>query len=285
MNQLGPLLLNYVEQQARPHVETKVTEQLNDTKGDLKSDLPSTIMSFLTGKDGSGEGTNPMVSQIISQLGPNFMNRLTSVTNMTVDTSSEGMDTLLTNGVINTAKNVLTQQSTAANGGAPETGGIDFDFFKNGKEGMVNSAMTASMPIIKQVSENMGNKMSSSFPAAIGGAIQQLIDENGSANGALGTAAGLMSKFMGSHGPGDQPVNGGGDAGDVHATGGQTGGIQQLFQNLLSPKILLLLQPYLQKFEVQMASTSFNRLSTAVNNELFGTSTKWICYLIIVSIA
>ncbi|KAG0255599.1 hypothetical protein BG011_005040 [Mortierella polycephala] len=249
MDQLTPMLMSILEKQARPNVQQKITEQINTTKGDLKKDLPNTIMASIKGNDGNGGG-NAMISQIIDSLGPNFMSRVTSVTNASIDTASEGMDALLTNGVINIAKKVLTQNS--GDGQAGERGGFNFDFLKSGKEGMVNTTMAASAPVIKQVSDNMGNKLSSSIPASIGGAIQKMADEKGGAGGAIGMAAGLMSKFMGGDGPGDHSVSGGGDTRTVEASGGHTGGIQQMLQKLLAPKILLLLQPYMQKFEAQM---------------------------------
>ncbi|KAF9110232.1 hypothetical protein BGX27_006624 [Mortierella sp. AM989] len=263
MNKLVPLLMDVLDQKARPHVQTKVREQLDSTKGDLKQDLPNTIMRYLSGDDGNGEA-NPLIQQIVSKLGPNFMNRLTSVTNTTVDTASEGMDILLTNGVINIAKSVLTKQVDGADSDSKEVGGLNFEAIKSGKEGMVTTTMAASAPVIKQVSDNMGNKLSSSFPAAVGGAIQQMIDENGGEHGMMGMAASLMSKFAGSHGAGVKAVNSGGGASDIRATGGHTGSIQQLLQNLLAPKILLLIQPYLQKFEARMTETLEKELRTKV---------------------
>ncbi|KAG0199561.1 hypothetical protein BGX28_007214 [Mortierella sp. GBA30] len=265
MNQLVPMLMNFVEQQARPPLQEKVTEQLNTTKADLKSDLPNTIMNYLSGKDGNGGGGEPIISTIISKLGPGFSQRLSSVTNVTVDTATEGMDTLLTNGVLNIAKTVLTQNAGNTEDGA-EIGGFNFDFLKSGKEGMVKTTMAASAPVIKQVSDNMANKFSSSFPAALGGAIQALIDENGGAGGVMGTAAGLLSKLMnmGGDGAGDQTVRNGGNTNDVQAVGGHSGGIQQLLQNLLAPKILLLIQPYMQKFEAKMRESLENELRTKV---------------------
>ncbi|KAK3824888.1 MAG: hypothetical protein J3Q66DRAFT_326297 [Benniella sp.] len=197
MDQLGPLLMNYIEQAARPHLQSKVTEQSNRSRSELKNDLPNTIMNFFKGQD---EDSNPAVAQIISQLGPNFQSRLSSVTNATIDTASQGMDTLLTDGILDITKGVLVRQSDGAEGGSAE-GGINFEFFKQGKEGMVKATMAASTPLIKQVSSNMGQKVSSSFPTAVGDAIQQLIDEKGGANGALSLAAGLISKFVGGQSP------------------------------------------------------------------------------------
>lgn len=250
MDALAPMLMTFLEQQARPAVQSKVTEQLDSTKGDLKSSLPNTIMSYLSGSDGNGGG-NAMISQLMSSLGPNFMSKVSSVTGSTVDTASEGMDTLLTNGVMNIAKTVLT--SNAGGAQAEGAGGFNFDFLSAGKDGMVNQTMAASTPVIKQVSDNMSKKLSSSIPASIAGAIQQMMDKNGgAAGGALGMVAGLMSKFMTGDGSGDHTVNGGGNEADIQATGGSTGGIQQMLQNLLAPKILLLIQPYMQKFEAQM---------------------------------
>ncbi|KAG0271417.1 hypothetical protein BGZ95_000765 [Linnemannia exigua] len=259
MDKVTPLLMNFLEQQARPQVQSKVTEQMNTTKADLKNDLPSTIISYLSGKD--GDGANPMIAQMVSALGPNLLKSVTSVTNSTVDTASEGMDTLLSNGIMNIAKSVLTQGATNAEGGAPETGGINFDFLKSGKEGMVNTTMAASEPVIKQVSENMSAKISSSIPGAIGNALQSMMGQQaGGAGGALGMAAGLMSNFM-NQGNATAP----GGAGVPAAAG--SGPIQQLCQSMLGPKIAMLLKPFLAKFETQMAQT----LEKELRNKIFSS--------------
>ncbi|KAG0202970.1 hypothetical protein BGX33_009364 [Mortierella sp. NVP41] len=244
MDKVAPLLMSFLEQQARPQVQTKVTEQLNSTKGDLKANLPSTIIGYLSGKDGNGGGGSPMISQLISSLGPNLLHSVSSVTNATVDTASEGMDTLLTNGIMNIAKSVLTQSSAGnAEGGPAETGGINFDFLKSGKEGMVNTTMAASKPVIKQVSENMSAKLSSAIPGVIGNALQQMMGQQGGGGGAtsdaLGMAAGLMSDFM----------NGSNSTGAA---------------SILGPKIATLLKPFLAKFETQMAQTLEKELRTKI---------------------
>ncbi|KAG0349283.1 hypothetical protein BG004_008021 [Podila humilis] len=266
MDQLAPALMKYLEEAARPHIQQEVTEQLNSTKSDLKSSLPQTVMNYLTGAGGNEtapEGGNAMLSQLVNSLGPNFTNALTSVTNTTVDTASEGMDKLLTDGVLNIAKGVLTK--TAVEEGGAGNGGFNFDFLTQGKEGMVSTTMAASTPVVKQVSDNMGNKISTSFPTAIGSELQQMFDQNGGAGGAggaMGMAAGFMSQFLGGGNNGGA-ANGAakGVEGDATAGGGS---IQQMIQNFLSPKILLLIQPYLQKFEAQMMSTLENELRTKV---------------------
>ncbi|KAF9910354.1 hypothetical protein EC991_006853 [Linnemannia zychae] len=262
MDKVAPLLMNFLEQQARPQVQAKVTEQLNATKGDLKSELPNTILNYLSGKDGAG--ANPMISQLVSTLGPNLLKSVTSVTSSTVDTASEGMDTLLTNGVMNIAKSVLTQGAGNSAGGAPEAGGINFDFLKSGKEGMVNTTMAASEPVIKQVSENMSAKISSAIPGAIGNALQSMMGQQGGAGGALGMAAGLMSNFM-NHGNATAPAAAGVAPGVPAATG--SGPIQQLCQSMLGPKIAMLLKPILAKFETQMAQT----LERELRNKIFSS--------------
>lgn len=243
MDKLTPLLMNFIDQAARPPVQAKVTEQLDTTKSDLKSSLPSTVMNYLTGADGNG-GSNAMLSQLISSLGPNFSNKLSSVTNSTVDTASEGMDLLLTNGVLNIAKGVLTK--SAGQEGQQGGGGFNFDFLSQGKEGMVATTLAASAPVIKQVSENMGKKLSTHFPQEIGQALQKMVDQNGGAGGAMGMAAGLMSQFLGGH------SNNGGGGDRAQGDGTEGGPIQQMLQSFLGPKILTLIQPYLQKFEAQM---------------------------------
>ncbi|KAF8939762.1 hypothetical protein BGZ47_008047 [Haplosporangium gracile] len=252
MDKATPLFMSFLDQQARPQVQAKVTEQLSTTKGDLKNDLPSTILNYLSDKDAHNDaGGNSMISQLISTLGPSLLKSVSSVTNTTVDTTSEGMDTLLTNGIMNIAKSVLTQRATNANGGPPETGGINFDFLKSGKEGMVNTTMAASEPVIKQVSENMSAKLSSAIPGAIGNALQSMMGQQaGGSGGAMGMAAGLMS-FI-SHGNTTAPANPSGTAAPI-AGGNES--IQQLCQRMLRPNIATLLRPYLAKFETQMAQT------------------------------
>lgn len=246
MDKLAPLLMNFIDQAARPPVQAKVTEQLDSTKSDLKSSLPTTVMNYLTGADGNG-GSNALLSQLVSSLGPNFANKLSSVTNSTVDTASDGMDLLLTNGVLNIAKGVLTK---SAGEEGQQGGGFNFDFLSQGKEGMVATTLAASAPVIKQVSENMGKKLSTHFPQEIGQALQKMVDQNGGAGGAMGMAAGLMSQFLGGHGNNNSNNSGSGDRAQGDDTG--DGPIQQMLQSFLGPKILTLIQPYLQKFEAQM---------------------------------
>ncbi|KAF9310794.1 hypothetical protein BG003_008109 [Podila horticola] len=262
MDKLTPLLMNFIEQSARPTVQAKVTEQLDSTKTDLKSSLPTTVMNYLTGSSAEGGSGNAVLSQLVNSLGPSFANTLSSITGSTVDTASEGMDTLLTNGVLNIAKGVLSKSA----GQEGQQGGFNFDFLSQGKEGMVNTTLAASAPVIKQVSENMGAKISSRFPQAIGQALQQLVDQNGGSGGAMGMAAGLMSQFLG---------GGGGGANGERAQGGEGGGgaIQQMLQNFLGPKILQLIQPYLQNFEAQMTASLENELRTKVFSPDFIKST------------
>ncbi|KAG0029170.1 hypothetical protein BGZ81_004062 [Podila clonocystis] len=262
MDRLAPLLMNFIEQSARPPVQARVTEQLTSTKIDLKSSLPSTVMNYLTGASSEGNSSNAMISQLVTSLGPSFTNTLSSVTSTAVDTASEGMDTLLTNGILNIAKGVLTSSASEED----QQGGFNFDFLSQGKEGMVTTTLAASAPVIKQVSENMGTKLSAHFPQAIGQALQQLVDKNGGSGGAMGMAAGLMSQFLG--GGGNSGANG------ERAQGGESGGaIQQMLQNFLGPKILQLIQPYLQQFEAQMTASLENELRTKVFSPDFIKST------------
>ncbi|KAF9329287.1 hypothetical protein BG006_007598 [Podila minutissima] len=259
MDKLTPLLMNFIEQSARPPVQAKVSEQLNSTTTDLKSSLPTTVMNYLTGSSEDGSG-NAVLSQLVNSLGPSFANALSSVTGTTIDTASDGMDTLLTNGILNIAKGVLTK---SAGQEGEQGGGFNFDFLTQGKEGMVNTTLAASAPVIKQVSDNMGAKISNHFPQEIGQALQRLVDQNGGSGGAMGMAAGLMSQFLGGGGGGER------------AQGGEGGGgsIQQMLQNFLGPKILELIQPYLQKFEAQMTTSLENELRTKVFSPDFIKST------------
>ncbi|GJJ79108.1 hypothetical protein EMPS_11467 [Entomortierella parvispora] len=259
MDSLTPLLMNFLEEHARPHVQDKVSEELTETKGELKSEMPDMIKEHITGPE-----SHPLVAQIVSSMGDDFMERVRQITDITIETASEGMDLLLTNGVMNIAKGVLTKKNEDEG-----EGGFNMDFLKSGKEGMIETTMAASTPVIKQVSDNMGRKISAHFPAQIGSSIQEMIDEHGGANGMLGMAAGFMAKFMtkggdgSSDGPGERTIAAGGTEQDVEV--GHPGSIQQLIQKLLAPKIMLLIQPYLQKFEAKMN----NSLEGELRNKVF----------------
>ncbi|KAG0285912.1 hypothetical protein BGZ98_005289 [Dissophora globulifera] len=273
MDSLTPLLMNFLEEKARPHVQSKVTEEIDETKVDLKQDLPGTIMENVQGED-----SNPLVAQVVAAMGDKFLERVKKVTDVTVETASEGMDLLLTNGVMNIARGIIAKTSDEEGG---DKGGFNFDFLKQGRDGMVKATMAASAPVIKQVRMMVGaiivypantsyfdfafsTVISAHFPAAIGGSIQEMIDEHGGSNGALGMAAGFMAKFMGGDGPGDATVAGGGTTKDIEDVGGHTGGIQRMLQNLLAPKILLMIQPYLQRFEAKMTTSLESELRTKV---------------------
>jgi hypothetical protein len=149
MDSLTPILLNFLEEHARPHVQEKVTEELNETKVDLKKDLPDSIMDYIKGEDGF-----PMIANIVSNMGDDFMQKVRAVTDATIETASEGMDLLLTNGVMNISKDVITNKTDGEG-----SSGFNFDFLKSGKEGMIMTTMAASAPVIKQVSDNIGRKI------------------------------------------------------------------------------------------------------------------------------
>ncbi|KAF9931852.1 hypothetical protein FBU30_009432 [Linnemannia zychae] len=257
MDSLSNILVNFLEEKARPHVQEKVTEELGETKVELKKDMPDTIMEYINGEDGF-----PMIGGIISNLGDDFMEKIRSVTDATIEIASEGMDLLLTNGVMNIAKDVITSKTDGEG-----ASGFDFDFLSSGKEGMIMTTMAASAPVIKQVSDNMGRKISSHFPAQIGAAIQEVIDEHGGADGLMGKAAGFFAKFLVSDndGPGEHTVAGGGNERDIEAAG-HKGSIQQMIQKFLAPKVLLMIQPYLQRFESKMTGSLEGELRNKVFN-------------------
>ncbi|KAF9961309.1 hypothetical protein BGZ72_004230 [Mortierella alpina] len=258
MEQLLPMLMNYMEEHCRPLVQEKVSEELDETKGDLKQDLPHTIMDYITGDE-----ANPMVAKIVTAMGDDFLERIKSVTESTIEMASDGMDLLLTDGVMGIAKKVITKTTEEDDGSG---GGFNMDFLQSGKEGMVTTTMAASAPMIKQASDNMGTKISAHFPAAVGGAVQEFIDEHGGDNGFLGTAAGFIGKFMGGDdGPGEVTVEGGGTDKDIEETGGHKGKIQVMLQRILAPKVMLMIQPYLQRFEEKMTRT----LDSELRNKVF----------------
>ncbi|KAF8981584.1 hypothetical protein BGZ46_002566 [Entomortierella lignicola] len=253
MDGFAPMIMGVIEKHARPHVQEKVTEELGETKVELKQELPGSIVEHIQGPE-----SNPMIAQVADSMGDKLIERIKSVTDVTVETASEGMDLLLTDGVMNIARGIIMKHSE-------ENGkGFNLDFFHSGKEGMVQTTMAASAPVIKQVSGNISRKISAHIPASIGGAIQEIIDEHGGASGPLGLAAGLLSKFMGEDGPGEETVAGGGTEKDVEEVGGHTGGIQKLLQNILAPKILLWIQPYMQKFEAKMTTSLEGELRSKV---------------------
>jgi len=258
MDSLTPILLNFLEEHARPHVQEKVTEELDETKVDLKKDMPDTIMDYIKSDEGI-----PMIANILSNLGDDFMEKIRAVTDSTIETASEGMDLLLTNGVMNISKDVLTSNTDGSG-----SSGFNFDFLNSGKEGMVMTTMAASAPIIKQVSANMGRKISAHFPAQVGGTIQEFIDEHGGDSGLMGKAAGFLAKFVipDDGGPGEHTVAEGGTDRDIEATGGHKGTFQVMIQKFLAPKVLLMIQPYLQRFEEKMTRSLEGELRGKVFN-------------------
>ncbi|KAF9420086.1 hypothetical protein BGZ94_009211 [Podila epigama] len=252
MDQLTPVLINYLDEYARPHVQEKVTEELDETKVDLKRDLPTTIMDYIKGEGENREGGNALIAQIASVLGDDFIERVKSITEVTVEVASEGMDALLTNGVMNVAKGVITK-TTGEEDDKPS--GFNFDFLQSGKEGMVATTMVLSTPIIKQVAENISRKISSHIPAEIGGSVQEWIDEHGGSSGLLGKVAGFAVSFLGGDDDDEQTVKSAGTERDIAPTNGATGKIQRAIQKYLGPKVLSMIQPYMQKFEQKMTSS------------------------------
>ncbi|KAF9951045.1 hypothetical protein BGZ70_001142 [Mortierella alpina] len=69
----------------------------------------------------------------------------------------------------------------------------------------------------------------------------------------------------GEDGPGEATVEGGGTDKDIEETGGHKGKIQVMLQKILAPKVLLMIQPYLQRFEEKMTRT----LDGELRNKIF----------------
>ncbi|KAG0029900.1 hypothetical protein BGZ82_007688 [Podila clonocystis] len=248
MEQLTPLLFNYLEENARPHVQERVGEEIDDTKVNLKRDLPGTIMDYIKGVGEHAEQSNAFIAQIANHLGDDFIETVRSITETTVEIASEGMDLLLTNGVMNVAKGVIGK-TTDEEGG--NSSGFNFDFLQSGKEGMVSTTMVLSSPVIKQVSANITKKIAAHIPAKVGGSVQEWIDAHGGSGGLLGKAAGLFAGFLNDDDD-EKTVAQGGTERDIQETGGHAGKIQLAIQKYLGPKVLSMILPYMQRFEEKM---------------------------------
>ncbi|KAF9322273.1 hypothetical protein BG003_003284 [Podila horticola] len=250
MEQLTPLLFNYLEENARPHVQDRVAEEIDDTKVNLKRDLPQTIMDYIKGVGEHAEQSNAFIAQIANHLGDDFIDTIRSITETTVEIASEGMDLLLTNGVMNVAKGVISK-TTDEEGG--NSSGFNLDFLQQGKEGMVSSTMVMSSPVIKQVSANITKKIAAHIPAKVGGSVQEWIDEHGGSGGLLGKAAGFVAGFLNDDDDDKkQTVAEGGTERDIQEAGGHAGKIQLAIQKYLGPKVLSMIMPYMQRFEEKM---------------------------------
>ncbi|KAF9165014.1 hypothetical protein DFQ26_000736 [Actinomortierella ambigua] len=269
MDQLLPVLMNFLEEKARPHVQGKVTEEVDEAKVDMKDSLPDQALDFIKGVGEAGEESgNALIAMIVDRIGGDSLKeRIKSVTNLTVDTAAEGMDILLTNGIMNVAKGVMTK-TVAEDGEA--SGGFNFDFLKSGKEGMIDTTMVLSQPVIKQVSGNIGRKISSHLPAAIGGSIQEMIDSTGGSFSPIGMAAKLFMKVAGVGDDDDDEKSGattrGGDEDDAKKEGGHLGPIQRALQKLLAPKIMEFIGPYMENFESKMNTSLEGELRNKVFN-------------------
>ncbi|KAF9429987.1 hypothetical protein BGZ76_001005 [Entomortierella beljakovae] len=254
MDSLAPILMNFLEEHGRPPLQEKVTEEVDENKVDLKRELPGSIAEQLQGPD-----TNPIVSQVADGLGDKLVDHIKSITEAAVEVASEGMDLLLTDGIMNIARGILMKQ-TEEEGNR----GFNMDFLNQGKEGMIQTTMVASGPVIKQVSGNIGHKISAHIPARLATYIQEYIDDHGGASGFVGTAAGLIAKFMGGSDDEDDDDDGPDEENQraIEASGGKPGPIQRMLKKLLSPKILEWVKPYMEKFE--------KKLNTTLESELRG---------------
>ncbi|KAG0020570.1 hypothetical protein BGZ81_009285 [Podila clonocystis] len=249
MEQLTPLLFNYLEENARPHVQERVGEEIDDTKVNLKRDLPGTIMDYIKGVGEHAEQSNPFIAQIANHLGDDFIETVRSITETTVEIASEGMDLLLTNGVMNVAKGVIGKTTDEESG---NSSGFNFDFLQSGKEGMVSTTMVLSSPVIKQVSANITKKIAAHIPAKVGGSVQEWIDQHGGSGSLLGKAAGFVAGFLNDDDDDEKTVAQGGTERDIQETGGHAGKIQMAIQKYLGPKVLSMILPYMQRFEEKM---------------------------------
>ncbi|KAF9174299.1 hypothetical protein BGX21_003573 [Mortierella sp. AD011] len=242
MDALTPILMNFLEEHARPHVKEKVSEELDETKVELKENLPDSVMEHLKSQD-----ANPMISQVADSMGDKLMEHIRKIINLTVETASEGMDLLLTDGVMNIARGILTEDSDGK--------GFSLDFLNKGKEGMVETTMVASKPVIKQVSTNIGHKVSTHVPSHIGRAVQEFIDEHGGPNGPMAMVAGLFAKFVGDDDDDEPKKETAGDDRGIDEVDPNATPIQKLLHKMLAPKILDWIQPHMEKFEGKMTTS------------------------------
>ncbi|KAK3815361.1 MAG: hypothetical protein J3Q66DRAFT_344462 [Benniella sp.] len=255
--QLSPLLMQFLEEHGTPVVQEKVTEEVDETKVELKQDLPGQVQQYADSDD-----AHPMVKQANSVMGDKFSEHVKSLTTHTVDVASEGMDTILTGGVMNIAKDIVAKVTEGKSM-------AELEVMKHDKENMIKHTMAAAVPIIKQVAKNLGSKISEHLPASIGGRIQEWIDDHGGDHGVIGFAAGLMGKIMG----GDDDDDDDGDTPEVRAqkkaalekAGVRTGKMQRIVTSILGPKIADYIIPHIQKFEEKM----HNSLEGELRNKLF----------------
>ncbi|KAF9345896.1 hypothetical protein BGX34_004381 [Mortierella sp. NVP85] len=255
--QLSPMLLQFLEDEGRPIVQEKVTEEVDETKVELKQDLPGQVQQYA-----DSEEAHPMVKQANSIMGDKFSEHVQKLTTHTVDVASEGMDTILTGGVMNIAKDIVAKVTEGKSL-------AELDVMKHDKENMIKTTMAAAVPIIKQVAKNLGSKISEHLPASIGGRVQEWIDEHGGDGGLIGKAAGLVGKLMG----GDDDDEDDGDTPEVRAqkqaalekAGVRTGKMQRIISSILGPKVADFIIPHIQKFEEKM----HNSLEGELRNKLF----------------
>ncbi|KAG0348279.1 hypothetical protein BG004_005507 [Podila humilis] len=266
MNQLTPLLFNYLEENARPHVQEKVDEEINETKVDLKRDLPDTILDYIRGVGEGAQDANAFIVSIAQHLGDDFADEVRSLTQATVDVASEGMDLLLTNGVMTVAKGAISKCTEEE--GAEGSGGLNFEFLQSGKESMIATTMALSAPYIKQVSENISRKISDHIPTKVGGSVQAWIDEHGGSSGLLGKAAGFVAGFLNDDDDDEEEVKVVSRSmtsnKDIEERGGKTGKIQRAIQKYLGPKVLSMIAPYMKRFEEKMTSSLHGELTGKV---------------------
>ncbi|KAF9979126.1 hypothetical protein BGZ65_006730 [Modicella reniformis] len=252
---LTPMLMDFLEEYGRV-VQEKVSEEVNETKGDLKQSLPGHVDEYV-----KSDEAHPMAKQAASVMGDSFTERVKSLTGHTVDAASEGMDLLLTGGVINIARDILSKVTEGKSM-------AELEILKSDKENMIKHTLAAAIPIIKQVSKNIGHKISEHLPASIGGHIQEWIDEHGGDHGIVGLAAGLMGKLMG----GDDDDSDDDDPPETRAAkkvalekaGIRTGKLQRIVTSILGPKISEFIVPHMQKFEEKMHTSLEGELRTKV---------------------
>jgi hypothetical protein len=141
------MLMEFLEEHGRPVVQEKVTEEVDETKVELKQDLPGQVQQYA-----DSEEAHPMVKQANSVMGDKFSEHVQKLTTHTVDVASEGMDTILTGGVMNIAKDIVAKVTEGKSL-------AELDVMKHDKENMIKHTMAAALPIIKQVAKNLGSKI------------------------------------------------------------------------------------------------------------------------------
>ncbi|KAG9294972.1 hypothetical protein G9A89_017766 [Geosiphon pyriformis] len=160
----------------RDNIRVHVEKNLNSTKSNIVEHLPDHVVNFLKShlekrhKESGGNFLGTIinsVSSLATGLSENFKNEIREATKHHVDKATEGSTDYITDTAVKESKVAVKSLTKKDDDDHKFFQNFDLSFLGEGKVGIVNKILELIRPPIRRVSNEIKEKVSSSFPKHI----------------------------------------------------------------------------------------------------------------------